>query len=252
MSTTTNSGPAAPAWRSLAEPGGPHWKSLIRGYVPEGLLDLIKEPPGLVIDVGCFCGAVGERLKAKYPGVRVVGVEPLAQAANEARRVLDCVLEGKLEEVDLAGAGVTEHSTDVIVLADVLEHMYDPWNALQNLRALLKPGGIVLASIPNIRNWVVIEQLIQGDFEYAETGTLDITHLRFFTLSGVKRLFGEAGYRLDQVLHRFDPRCEKLLEGLKSQPPIHIDSEFLQVKGQTHEKLAELATLQFWVRAVPA
>lgn len=241
-----------PAWRTLSEPGGPHWKSLIRGYVPEGLLDLITTPPGLVLDVGCFCGAVGERLKARYPGVRVVGVEPLEQAANEARRVLDCVLAGKLEEVDLAEAGVVAGSADVIVLADVLEHMYDPWRALQNLRGLLKPGGIVLASIPNIRNWVVLEQLIQGDFEYAETGTLDITHLRFFTLNGVRRLFGETGYRLDQILHRFDPRCEKLLEGLKGQAPIVVDSDVVQIKGQTHEQLAELATLQFWVRAVPA
>ncbi len=241
-----------PAWRSLAEPGGPHWKSLIRGYVPEGLLDLITAPPGLVLDVGCFCGAVGHRLKARYPGVRVVGVEPLEQAANEARLVLDEVLAGKLEDVDLASAGVVDGSADVIVLADVLEHMYDPWRALQNLRELLRPGGIVLASIPNIRNWVVLEQLIQGDFEYAEAGILDITHLRFFTLNGVRRLFGETGYRVDQILHRFDPRCEKLLEGLKAQPPIHIDSDFLHVKGQTHEQVAELATLQFWVRAVPA
>lgn len=241
-----------PAWRTLRESGGPHWKSLPRGYVPDGLLNLITGTPQLVLDVGCFCGAVGGWLKAKYPGVRVVGIEPVEEAANEARRVLDSVLAGKFEDVTLADAGVVEQSVDVIVLADVLEHMYDPWHALENLRRLVKPGGVVLASVPNIRNWTIIEQLIRGDFEYAEAGILDITHLRFFTLSGVRRLFEETGFRVDQILHRFDPRCEKLLEGLRQQAPIQIDTDFFQIKGQTHESLAELATLQFWIKAVPA
>lgn len=246
------SSPTSPVWQSLSEAGGPHWKSLKRGYVPEGLLNLIPHPPALVLDVGCFCGAVGERLKAKYPGVRVVGVEPVKQAAGEARLVLDCVLEGRLEDVSLADAHVVGQSVDVIVLADVLEHMIDPWRALQQLRELLKPGGIVLASIPNIRNWNVVDQLVRGDFEYAESGILDITHLRFFTLRGIRRLFEETGYRIDHVTHIFDPRCEKLLEGLQQQAPILVDSDLLQVKGQTHESLAELATIQFWVRAFHA
>jgi len=252
MKPTTDSNPALPAWRSLSEAGGLHWKVLKRGNVPEPLLNLIMSPPRLVLDVGCFCGAVGEWLKARYPGVRVVGVEPSEQAADQARQVLDHVFAGKLEDVCLAEAGVVEQSADVIVLADVLEHMYDPWRALQQLRNLLRPGGIVLASIPNIRNWAVIEDLIQGDFEYAASGILDITHMRFFTLSSIRRLFEETGYRIDHVLHNFDPRCEKLLAGLQQQTPIQIDSDILQVKGQTHESLAELATLQFWVRAVPA
>jgi 2-polyprenyl-3-methyl-5-hydroxy-6-metoxy-1,4-benzoquinol methylase len=71
--------------------------------------------------------------ETEIPGVRVVGIEPLAAAASEARLKLDEVLEGRLEEIDLASAGVRNGQVDVIVLADVLEHMFDPWNALLKL-----------------------------------------------------------------------------------------------------------------------
>lgn len=242
---------APPVWTWLNEPGGPHWRTLKRDYVPEGLLELITVPPRLVLDVGCFCGAVGARLKAQYPGVRVMGVEPVQAAAQVARERLDAVLVGKLEEVDLSEAGISPGNVDVIILADVLEHMYNPWQALVSLRQLLAPGGVALASIPNIRNFTVINQLVQGDFPYAGAGILDITHLRFFTWWGVQKLFGETGYRIEHVDFKLDPGCQALLEGFKQTPPINIDSAVMQIKNVSHEQLRELSTLQFCLRAVP-
>ena len=240
-----------PVWQWLNDPGGPHWQTLKRDYVPEGLLDLIPSLPNLVLDVGCFCGETGARLKARYPGVRVVGIEPLDEAVKEARCKLDAVLKGKLEDVDLSEGGINPGSVDAVILADVLEHMYNPWQALISLRPLLGPGGFVLASIPNIRNFMVIDELVRGDFPYARAGILDITHIRFFSWLGVQRLFAETGYRIEQVVFNLDPRCNSLLEGLKHGPLINLDSSSLQIKNLAHEQLRELATLQFWLRARP-
>lgn len=241
----------APAWTTLST-SGPHLESLKHDYVPAGLLDMLPSPPGVVLDVGCFCGAIGETLKAKYPATRVVGVEPLAEAAQIAAGKLDQVLTGKLEEVDLGAAGITPGSVDAIILADVLEHMFNPWQALVSLRPLLAPSGVILASIPNIRNFVVLNELVQGDFPYATAGIMDITHLRFFTWQSAQRLFAETGYRIDHSNFNIDPRCRFLLEGLKHNPPVNLDVPAMLLKGMSHHQLRELATLQFWVRAVPA
>lgn len=240
-----------PVWTTL-NASGPHLESLKHDYVPEGLLEMMPAPPGVVLDVGCFCGEVGKRLKAKYPAARVVGVEPLGDAAKIAATKLDQVLTGKLEEVDLDSAGITPGSVDAIILADVLEHMFNPWQALVSLRPLLAPRGVILASIPNIRNFMVLNELVQGDFPYAAAGIMDITHLRFFTWQSVQRMFAETGYRIEHADFNIDPRCKFLLDGLKHPPPVNLDVPNMLIRNQSHLQLRELATLQFWVRAVPA
>lgn len=242
---------SSPVWSWLNEPGGTHWRTLKRDYLPEGLLELITAPPELVLDVGCFCGAVGARLKEKYPGVRVVGVEPIKEAAEVARQKLDMVITGKLEEVDLPAEGVALGSVDAIILADVLEHMYNPWHALVSLRPLLAPNGVVLASIPNIRNLNVLNELVQGDFAYSGAGILDITHIRFFSYQGVQRLFAETGYKIELVEYNLDPQFQPLLERFKQSPIINLDSPVMQIKNVSQEQLRELATVQFWLRAIP-
>jgi 2-polyprenyl-3-methyl-5-hydroxy-6-metoxy-1,4-benzoquinol methylase len=237
-----------PPWLSLGS--GLHLRSLNHDYVPTGLLELTPRPPGLVLDVGCFCGAVGAWLKQKYPQARVVGIEPLEEAARIARGRLDAVLVGKFEDVSLSAAGVEPGEVDLIVLADVLEHMYDPWHALTTLRPMLRPDGVVLASIPNIRNLAVLDQLAEGDFHYTEAGLLDVTHIRFFTRRGVERLFDETGYRIDIMTSNLDPRYRQMADA--SVVPANIDTPSFQLKNQNREQLVELATLQFWLRAAAA
>jgi SAM-dependent methyltransferase len=236
-----------PPWLSLGS--GLHLQALNHDYVPAGLLELTPYPPSLVLDVGCFCGAVGAWLKQKYPQARVVGVEPLDEAARIAQSRLDAVLVGKFEDVALSTAGIGPGQVDVIVLADVLEHMYDPWHALCTLRPLLRPEGVVLASIPNLRNLGILEQLAQGDFNYTEAGLLDITHIRFFTRRGVERLFEETGYRIEFMTSNLEPRYRSMVDSLNGPLPANIDTQTLQLKNQGAEQIVELATLQFWLRA---
>jgi 2-polyprenyl-3-methyl-5-hydroxy-6-metoxy-1,4-benzoquinol methylase len=89
---------------------------------------------------------------------------------------------------------------DAIVCADVLEHLRDPWATVGRLAGWLKPGGVLLASLPNIRHYfAMMPLLIRGDFRYQLAGPLDRTHYRFFARRNVAELFTEAGLSVERL-----------------------------------------------------
>lgn len=122
--------------------------------------------------------------------VHAVEIDPTAAAS--AQRHAHKTLIGSIEDQRILDHLDTDY--DVAIFGDVLEHLVDPWQVLRVVSDKLKPGGRVLASIPNVAHWTVRLGLLMGHFDYFETGLLDQTHLRFFTLSTVTRLFEEAGY----------------------------------------------------------
>jgi 2-polyprenyl-3-methyl-5-hydroxy-6-metoxy-1,4-benzoquinol methylase len=82
----------------------------------------------------------------------------------------------------------------------VLEHLADPWDALRNLASHLAPEGWIVASIPNVRYWKVVSDLVvRGEFRYVDAGILDRTHLRFFTRGGIQELFTDSGYTVEHL-----------------------------------------------------
>ena len=89
---------------------------------------------------------------------------------------------------------------DVIVLADVLEHLRQPLNVLIHLRDLLSSTGRFVISVPNVANIYVRLSLLFGRFEYADRGILDETHLRFFTLNSACALVQKAALRVKQIV----------------------------------------------------
>ena len=91
-------------------------------------------------------------------------------------------------------------SFDCILFNDVLEHMLAPELALRYARRLLTPGGVVVASIPNIRSFPTLWRLMfHGSWEYQDAGVLDRTHLRFFTKSSMVDMFEREGFALEKV-----------------------------------------------------
>jgi SAM-dependent methyltransferase len=92
-----------------------------------------------------------------------------------------------------------EEHFDAIVFADVLEHLPDPIGTLRGYLRFLAPGGVVLVSVPNVAVWNVRASLLLGRFSYTSTGTLDRTHLRFFTRASLIRALTEAGLRMEQM-----------------------------------------------------
>lgn len=148
-----------------------------------------------VLDVGCSRGNFGRLLKETLK-LEVWGVEPVAVVAAEAATKLDRVIEGVFDD-DL---DLPLESFDVIFFNDVLEHLFDPAAALRHARRLLKPDGVIVASIPNIRHFHTMWQLlVHGDWLYADEGILDRTHLRFFTRKSIRRLFEESQFSIRQM-----------------------------------------------------
>lgn len=148
-----------------------------------------------LLDVGCGEGGFGESLK-RTREIEVWGIEPVKSAAAKARDRLDNVVEG----VFGPDAALPVGKFDCILFNDVLEHMLTPEDALKYARSLLAPGGVVVASIPNIRNLPALWQLIvHASWEYMDFGIFDKTHLRFFTKSSIVNMFTREGYILDEV-----------------------------------------------------
>lgn len=150
-----------------------------------------------VLDIGCGPGELG-RVLTTTRGCQVRGIEIDEAAADKARELLEEVVVA-----DLDATPVTDHfapgSFDVVVLADVLEHLHDPVQVLKDAATLLVPGGMVVASIPNVAHGSVRLSLLQGRWRYTDTGLLDETHIRFYTRSLVLRLFEDAGMMVDAV-----------------------------------------------------
>ena len=83
---------------------------------------------------------------------------------------------------------------DVIVAADVIEHLSRPGEVLRDMRRVLRPGGQVLLSVPNFAHWYPRIRVAAGMFGYDRRGILDETHLRFFTRATLRRLVRASGF----------------------------------------------------------
>lgn len=165
-------------------------------------------PPGVrtLLDVGCGSGALGAALKRRGP-IEVVGVELDAAAGERARRVLDRIHLGDIESLELPYGTDT---FDCIVLADILEHLRDPWGLLKRLVPLLRVRGRLIASLPNVRHWSVLRGLLEGEWTYLPAGILDRGHLRFFTRASGRALFEAAGLTVIEV----QPICSGFIPDL--------------------------------------
>jgi O-antigen biosynthesis protein len=148
-----------------------------------------------ILDVGCAAGELGAALK-RARACEVVGIEAAAQAAAQARSKLDRVIVGDAQSPDLP---LDPSSFDYVILADILEHLVDPWAALASFSRYLRPDGRVVASIPNARFYAVIARLLFNRWGYRDSGILDRTHLRFFTWPTIKEMFEGAGLHLERV-----------------------------------------------------
>lgn len=141
-----------------------------------------------VLDVGCSVGALGTTLKARQK-VYVAGVEYDPEMAGVAASVLDHVIKGDAENVSVAELTRGE-LFDCIIFADVLEHLRDPWTTIAKYSSVLKPGGYVVASLPNIRHFTSILNLaVKGYWPHRDRGIHDRTHLRWFTRRNIEELF---------------------------------------------------------------
>ncbi|MDC0004999.1 class I SAM-dependent methyltransferase [Vicingaceae bacterium] len=109
----------------------------------------------------------------------IVGVELFElQNSNQTNPLIDKFIHGNIEHESL---DLEAEYFDVIILADILEHLIDPWKTVEYVSGFLKKGGKIITSLPNIQDFkTMIKIYVKGDFRYREDGVLDKTHLRFF------------------------------------------------------------------------
>lgn len=150
-----------------------------------------------VLELGCSAGHMSRVFKDR--GCQVVGVELDAQAANAARSWCEAVYVANLDDPDWVQLLKDEAPFDVVVAADVLEHLRDPRTCLAQLRRLLKSEGRIVLSTPNIAHGGVLAGLLQGQFNYRATGLLDSTHIHFFTQKSLCDALEAEGFVIEHL-----------------------------------------------------
>lgn len=164
---------------------------------------LIQASGKRCLDVGCGAASLSAALR-QAGADHVAGIEADAQAAERARPRLDVLVEGSVLDADLPFA---PGEFDLIVFADVLEHLPDPDAALARCLPFLSADGEVIVSVPNIRFWLVLGRLLVDRWEYADHGSRDRTHLRIFTLRSLIAMLDSHGLEIRTLV-----RNQRLLD----------------------------------------
>lgn len=167
-----------------------------------GLLRLWGRRSGrTILDVGCGFATTSQLLQRD--GNLVTGIEASDKACAVAASRIGRVVQANLLDYALLDERLGESRFDVILFADVLEHLPWPLDVLRHYLRWLEPDGSVIISLPNVGLWSVRLAHLIGRWEYEETGVLDRTHLRFFTISSAARLLAAAD--LNQVARTWNP-----------------------------------------------
>ncbi|NLW75537.1 MAG: methyltransferase domain-containing protein [Methanomicrobiales archaeon] len=158
-------------------------------------IDLVGENKK-VLEIGTSTGYVSKILKEHNN--TIIGIEIDEGAGIVAEQYCDQVIIGDVETIDYNRYFQPE-SFDVILCADVIEHLRNPKDFLKNIKQYLKDDGYLVVSIPNFCHGDVIIRVLLGDFHYTPVGLLDETHLRFFGLNNIYSLFSDCGYTINNL-----------------------------------------------------
>lgn len=166
--------------------------------VREDLINLLpKNPSQKVLEVGAAKGDTLVAIKANQLAAEVVGIDFCDMPeSNQSNPLIDRFLIADIEKDDLSS--LPKNYFDAIICGDVLEHLADPWAAIQKLKMLLKENGLCIVSLPNIRHFSALYKIVvKGDFRYdPEGGLLDKTHFRFFCKKNAIDLFKDSNFQL--------------------------------------------------------
>jgi 2-polyprenyl-3-methyl-5-hydroxy-6-metoxy-1,4-benzoquinol methylase len=201
------------------------------------MLGFIPQEANVVLDVGCGSGSFGQALK-KNRELTIWGIELNSDSALDASQKLDKVINsGFSSELNLPS-----QAFDCIIFNDVLEHLADPWGALSYSKELLSDRGVIVASIPNVRYFSnVWELLVNKDWEYTSWGILDKTHLRFFTKRSMLSIFDNLDFDVE------------IIEGINPLNKVHPQyfRKFKFINQLLFNNIEDMRYLQFALVARP-
>jgi len=213
-------------------------------HVRPELLALVPETARRVLDIGCAAGRLGEAIKARQTA-EVTGIELDETAAAEARGRLDQVVVGNVETI---APPFDPGSFDCVVCGDILEHLEDTERVLARARSWLRSGGLLVASIPNVRHHSVLRSLLDGNWTYEPAGLLDRDHVRFFTRREIEKTLSESGFKIDRMQFVPGPGYD---DWVGQGRPGTVRVGRLHVGGLSPEDAEEFFVYQFLVVASP-
>jgi len=191
------------------------------GEVRDDVLPFVPAGTRDVLEIGCGRGLTGELLQRTL-GCRVTGVELNPEVARDAARRLHAVHAGDVETLELRG------EFDAILALELFEHLTDNERFLARARELLRPGGRLVLSVPNVGHWAVVEDLLAGRWDYLPIGLLCYTHYRFFTRRTLADWLARAGFSHVEIV----PQPTELPARFLDLPAgFGIDRESLATKG---------------------
>jgi O-antigen biosynthesis protein len=200
------------------------WNYQLKDFQPrQDILQFIsreheKEDDFTVLEIGCGYGKTLEFLSQNCPNAKLHAIE--------IDRTMAEYLEVSCPDVFVLNRDIgladdlpyKKNSFDYIILADVLEHMLQPWIVLRNLKDYLKDDGKILASIPNVGNFMVFTNMFKGLFAYGSKDIVNKGHLRFFMYEDILQLFTACGYVIEEMLKNVSPmpkNFEKMFKEFK-------------------------------------
>lgn len=145
-------------------------------------------PAQKVLEIGAGAGNTLLYIKESNLAQEVMGVELMEIAnSNQKNPLID---KFQVANIELENIQAPDEYFDIIICADVLEHLVDPWSVIDKISRCLKKDGLLIVSVPNIREWKTLCKVIfRGDFSYqASGGIMDKTHLRFFCKKNIYQM----------------------------------------------------------------
>lgn len=206
--------------------------------VPHGIILSQIKPNSYVLECGCATGYMTKYMTEKL-GCHVHIIEYNTDAFRIAKQYAEdgiCAdLLGDKWQKKFAGC-----KYDHIIIADVLEHLYDPRRVLKELITFLKEDGKVHVSIPNIAHNDIILNLINDNWNYTSLGLLDNTHIRFWAYNNLKPFFEEVKLSIVKFDYSF------VQTGVTEQANYAADLDFITElhKRQTGDIYQFVITLQ--------
>lgn len=174
------------------------------GHRPDIVAAISHPNIGSVLDVGCGEGGIGAELKENTPAVEVYGIEGDPVLLAQAEQMLDGCWAADLDAPEWVSP-IKDKTFDVIIFADVLEHLKSPGKVLADVLPLLNKNGQIVICLPNVRHWSTFYHLyIKGAWPANDRGIFDKTHLHFFARRNILDLIREAG--LEVVLEKRNVR----------------------------------------------
>ncbi|WP_160687134.1 glycosyltransferase [Clostridium sp. C2-6-12] len=180
-----------------------HFNSNYESIIKFDVINSISEPIDKelnILELDCNLGATLLRLKYIHPKARLYGIETDLNVARICGKIIEITTKDFEESYNMNFKENKENFFDYIILGNKLQSSSNPWKLLKEIKKFLKPGGYIIATIPNVMHYSVIKTLLNGQFTCSQNPLVDRSYNKFFTLTDIYNIFNECGYVNPYVL----------------------------------------------------